>query len=109
MYLLEPFEGLLGELVVCAVLLEVLPEAWEDGLEVFEGSGHLCGGAGCFAAGDGDSRCGATGRGVNEGAVCLAVGSLRRLLHRAERAMVGGQKGPRQRSGGAEGRSTISI
>ena len=59
MYLLEPFEGLLGELVVCAVLLEVLPEAWEDGLEVFEGSGHLCGGAGGFAAGNRDSpmRC----------------------------------------------------
>jgi len=70
-YLLEPLEGLGGELVLLGVLLEVGDQLGEDRLELLEGGGHVGGMAGqvdgcrccccccsCyFAAGDGARSC----------------------------------------------------
>lgn len=56
-YLLEPLQGLGGELVLLGVLLEVCDELGEDALELLERGGHDggVGGAGQVGVGDGDS------------------------------------------------------
>lgn len=56
-YLLEPLQGLGGELVLLGMLLEVCDELREDALELLEGGGHDggVGGAGQVGVGGGDS------------------------------------------------------
>jgi hypothetical protein len=51
-YLLEPLEGLCGELVLLAMLLEVGNQLGEDALELLQGGGHVDGIAGQVGAGD---------------------------------------------------------
>lgn len=51
-YLLEPLEGLCGELVLLAVLLEVGNQLGEDRLELLESGGHVDGSAGQVGAGN---------------------------------------------------------
>lgn len=58
-YLFEPLQCLLRQLVLLAVLFQILDEFGEDRLELFECGRHVGGGAGDLVAGDGN---GANGR-----------------------------------------------
>jgi hypothetical protein len=51
-YLFKPLEGLCGELVLLAMLLEVGNQLGEDGLELLQSGGHVDGSAGQVGAGD---------------------------------------------------------